>query len=92
MSLNRSLLETILIYQFQINKKLKVMSLSQNQAAADLIALKAQQEKIYAEFSVKLQALSDAITANGNVSPEVEAALAELKASVQATDDLVPDA
>jgi hypothetical protein len=44
------------------------------------------------EILAKIQALEDALAAAGNTSDEVDAAVQDLKASVQADDDLNPDA
>lgn len=53
--------------------------------------LKAQNEKARAENAKKLKALQDAIDNLGQTSPEVDAAMADLKASIQAEDDENPD-
>lgn len=68
-----------------------VIMTTQAELAAELSALKAQVDKVRAEVTEKVQSLEDALNAAGTVSPEVEAALADLKASVQAADDLNPD-
>lgn len=68
------------------------MAVSQSQLAADLVALKAQEEKAKAEILAKIATLEDAIVQAANTTPEVDAALADLKASVQGVDDIVPDA
>lgn len=60
--------------------------------ADQLTALKEQSEKANAEIAAKLQTLENAIVEAGNVTPAVENALADLKSSVQKTDDFVPDA
>jgi hypothetical protein len=68
--------------------------LSQAQAAAQIRALTAQIAKIGTETGktlAKVTALEALITAGGDVTPEVEAALADAKTQAQATDDLVPD-
>lgn len=62
---------------------------------ATLTALSTQVAKIGEESKVTLQNVTDleAAIANANTStPEVDAALAALKAQVQMVDDLVPDA
>lgn len=74
-----------------INNKLTQIMATQAQVAADLVALTDQVTKIKSEVTGKLQELADAIAAQGTASPEVEAALAGLKAEVQAVDDLVVD-
>lgn len=80
-----SLLKTIIKNQ---NK----MALSQAEAAAELVRIKDQILKSRAEILAKIEALEIAQQNAGNVTPEVEAAMAELKDAAQATDDIVPDA
>lgn len=68
---------------------------SQAQLAADLTTVKDQVAKIGAETTVTLQKVADLEAAIGNageVTPEVEAALAALKEQVNLVDGLVPDA
>lgn len=71
---------------------------TQEQIAAELKALKAQQNKIAKEQSdrfdaqgLKIAALEEAIR-NQPVIAEVETALAELKTATQELDDTIPDA
>lgn len=66
--------------------------MDQTQLAADLSALKDQTEKAKGEVLAKIATLESAIAAAGNTTPEVDAALAALKSSVQGVDDIVPDA
>lgn len=75
-----------------IRKTLKKILMTQEEAVAKINALTAQTQKSNAEISQKLTELSDAISAAGNVTPEVEAALAGLASVVQANDDLIADA
>lgn len=75
----------------EINNKLTNIMATQAQVAADLTALTEQVTKIKGEVTGKLQELADAIAAQGDASPEVETALAALKAEVKAVDDLVAD-
>lgn len=65
---------------------------TQAQVAQDLVALKTQLTKVGNEVLGKLAELETALANQGNATPEVEAALAALKTSVQAVDDLIPDA
>lgn len=68
---------------------------SQAQLATDLAGVSAQVAKIGTETSVTLQKVIDleaALANAGNTTPEVDAAMAALKAQVQLVDDLVPDA
>lgn len=64
---------------------------TQAQHAAELRAIKAQNEKARAEVLAKIAALEEAINNAGNTTTEVDEALADLKASVQVDDDIVPD-
>lgn len=68
---------------------------TQEQLAADLNTVTAQVAKIGTETSATLQKVIDleaVIAAGGGTTPEVDAAVAALKAQAQLTDDLVPDA
>jgi len=64
------------------------MGLTNTEAVAKITALTTQVGKIGTE----VQALKDIITSQGNVSPEVEAALASLDAAIKGVDDLNEDA
>ena len=75
-----------------ITKTLNKMAKSQAETAAELRAIKDQNEKARLEILAKIKALEDALAAAGNTSDEVDAAVQDLKASVQADDDLNPDA
>jgi len=83
--------QTILALK-KINKTLKKIMATQEEVAGQLAALTAQVEKVKTEIQANLDALAEAIAAQGNATPEVEAALAALTASVQGADDLNPDA
>jgi hypothetical protein len=69
----------------------KIMA-TQAELAAQLIEITAQNEKARTEILAKVADLEAAIETAGSTTPEVDAALAALKASVQADDDLNPDA
>lgn len=76
-----------------INAKEVIMA-SQAEVAAGLATASAQLQKIGAESTTtleKVRVLEDQI-ANGNVSPELQAAFDDLKVQLQKVDDLVPDA
>ena len=75
----------------KIIKLLKSIIMTQAELAQQLTDVTAQNEKARAEILQKIADLEAAITAAGNVTPEVEAALTELKASVQTDDDIVAD-
>ena len=66
--------------------------MEQKDFALQLTALKDQLAKAKTEITDKLTALGDAIDSADDVAPEVIAAFDELKAAVQAQDDIVPDA
>lgn len=72
-----------------IIKKLNSIMATQEEHAAELRAVKEQNDKARAEVLAKISALELAI---GQTTPEVDAAMADLKASVQTDDDIVPDA
>ncbi len=66
--------------------------MNQTELAAQLTALTEQTKKSFGEINGKLAELDAAIAAQGNVAPEVQAALDELKSAVQLNDDLIADA
>lgn len=70
----------------------KQIMATQAELAAQLIEITAQNEKARTEILAKVADLEAAIETAGSTTPEVDAALAALKASVQADDDLNPDA
>lgn len=68
---------------------------NQQQLANDLKALGAQVTKIHAEvtgLSQKVTDLQTALDAAGNTTPEVDAAMGEVRTALQGVDDLVADA
>lgn len=71
---------------------LKKIIMTQSELAAELKSAKDQNEKARAEILAKFTALEEAVANAGNTTPEVDTALAELKASIQTDDDLNPDA
>lgn len=75
-----------------IIKKLDNMSKTQAEIAAELVAIKEQNDKARAEVLAKIADLETALANSGNSTPEVDDALAALKSSVQTDDDIVPDA
>lgn len=72
--------------------KLEEVLMNQQELANELRAVKDQNEKARAEIVAKIADLEAALNDAGNTTPEVDEALAALKASVQADDDLHPDA
>lgn len=82
------------VFSFFNSLTLKIDQMAKTQAelAADLRALNAQVEKSKQEILDKTAQLETAIQNAGNVTPEVEEALANLKSSVQSVDDLNADA
>lgn len=75
-----------------ITKTLNKMAKSQAETAAELRAIKDQNEKARVEILQKIKDLEDALANAGNTSQEVDDAVQALKASVQTDDDIVPDA
>ena len=75
-----------------IHSLLNKIKMTQEELAAELAALKLQEEKAKTEIIAKIAELEQAIVNAGTVSPEVQSALNELKASVQSVDDILPDA
>jgi len=71
---------------------LKRIIMNMQELAQGLTDLKTQTDKARAEVVQKIADLEAAIANAGNTTPEVDAAIEALKASVQATDDVVPDA
>ncbi len=65
--------------------------MTQAELLQQLTDLTAQEEKAKGEIIAKLANLEAAIAAAGNTTPEVDAALAALKTSVQGVDDIVAD-
>jgi ABC-type transporter Mla subunit MlaD len=65
---------------------------TQAEHAADLVALKNQADKAKAEIIAKVAALEAAIANGSGTTPEVDAAMADLKGSIQGVDDLNQDA
>lgn len=65
--------------------------MNQQELAQFLADLKAQVDKSKTEITDKIAALEQAINNSGTTTPEVDAALADLKTSVQGVDDIVPD-
>lgn len=66
--------------------------MNQAELAQALTDIKAQADKAKGEIVAKVTDLETAIANSGNTSPDVDAALAALKGSVQGLDDLNPDA
>lgn len=82
---------TVLAYISRLERKILV----NQQETLDLLnSVQATVDKIGVESTATLQHVTDleaALANQGANSPEVDAALAKLKASTQAIDDLVPD-
>jgi hypothetical protein len=72
--------------------KLNKIMASQAELAQQLRDITAQNEKSRAEIIAKIAALEEALANAGTTTPEVDEAVAALKASVQTDDDIVPDA
>ena len=78
-------LETIL-------ERLDRIVTTQTELSQQITDLTAQNEKARAEVLAKIADMQAALDAAGSVDPTVLEAFAALKASVQADDDIVPDA
>ena len=65
---------------------------TQDELAQQLTDLANQTEKGRQEVLAKIEALEAALVTAGEVTPAVQSAVDALKASVQAVDDIVPDA
>lgn len=65
---------------------------TQIELAQALADIQAQLTKAAGEIRARVDALEAAIAAAGNTTPEVDAALAGVRAIAQALDDLNPDA
>jgi chromosome segregation ATPase len=74
-----------------INHKLNKIMATQAEHAAELRAIKDQNDKARAEVLAKIADLETALANAGNTTPEVDEAMAALKASVQTDDDIVAD-
>ena len=75
-----------------VYSQLNNIKMNNEEVAKELADFKAQVDKSNAEIAAKIIALEGAITNAGEVTPEVVAAMEALKASIQKTDDIVPDA
>jgi hypothetical protein len=79
---------------FNRNKFLKGILMTQEELKALLEAATAKAQKIGTETAALLQKITELlaiIAAGGNVTPEVQAAMDALTAQMQIVDDLVPD-
>ena len=72
-------------------ERLEIKIMNQAEELAALKSLTTQLGKANDEIQAKIKALQDAVT-NGEVSPEIAAAVADLTAAGQKLDDIVPDA
>ncbi len=84
-------IEEMLIH---LHKEIRNIMATQAELAADLQAVTDQVTKIGAETTATLQKVTEleaAIEAGGGTTPEVDAALAALKAQVKVVDDMVAD-
>ncbi len=83
------------LFEFHINNidnlKLDKIMATSSEHAQSLRDLKAQNDKSREEILAKITSLEEAVVNAGNTTPEVDQAFADLKASVQTDDDIVPD-
>jgi heme oxygenase len=82
----------VLENQNSLSRKVERIMASQAQLAQDLRDITAQNEKARLEILAQIKVLEDALSAAGGTTPEVDQAVADLKASVQKDDDQNPDA
>lgn len=75
-----------------LHRQQRTIMATQVQEAAAIRALTAQVTKTRNETLAKIAALQAAIDAAGGTTPEVDAAMADLTAAVQLSDDDEPDA
>ncbi|MBP8100964.1 MAG: hypothetical protein KAY54_03685 [Burkholderiaceae bacterium] len=75
-----------------IQERLDRIMTTQAELALQIAALTEQNEKARAEVLAKIADMQAALDAAGAVDPAVLTAFDSLKASVQADDDIVPDA
>jgi ABC-type transporter Mla subunit MlaD len=75
-----------------ISQQLEVILTNQTEHAAQLEAVAAQVTKTREETLARVAELQAALDAAGTLTPAVEAAMAALMATVQVSDDVVPDA
>ena len=83
-------LDEVLTLLAEIQKTLKEIAMTGAEALAAIQAVGTQLTKAKDEILAKIAQL-EASLANANLSPEAEAALADLKTQAQALDDVVPD-
>lgn len=74
-----------------IQERLDRIMTTQAELALQIAALTEQNERARAEVLAKIADMQAAIDAAANVDPAVLEAFDELKVSVQADDDIVPD-
>lgn len=96
---DKELLHRILAALETQEHKLKEIIMTQAELAAGLKTIQTQVGKVAKEQSDRFDALSkeiadlkDVITAGGDVTPEVTAALADVQTALQSLDDTIPDA
>jgi len=82
----------VTLYHCLIAHQLRIIMTTQAELAQQIAALTEQNERARAEVLAKIADMQAAIDAAGAVDPAVLAAFDALRASVQADDDIVPDA
>lgn len=87
-----ALLVAVIYITFRdVYSQLKYIKMKDAEVAKELTDFKAQVDKSNAEISAKIIALEEAVNNSGEATPEIVAAMEALKASIQKTDDIVPD-
>jgi len=87
----RNMLDRLPATRGQVARLGEIIMATQAELAQRLNDLHAQNEKARAEQAAAMQALRDALENAGNTSPEVDAAVERLAASIQSEDDENPD-
>jgi hypothetical protein len=80
------------MFQHLFAHQLRTIMTTQAELAQQIAALTEQNEKARSEVLAKISDMQAALDAAGAVDPAVLAAFDALRASVQADDDIVPDA
>lgn len=86
------LLTINLLLTIHIHLKQETFMATQAELAQQLRDITAQNEKSRTEILAKIADLETALANAGSTTPEVDEAVAALKASVQTDDDIVADA
>lgn len=84
-------LDRIIVALASLTTKVNEIMATNAEFAAAIVVVKEQLVKAAAEINSRIAALEEAINNAGNSTPEMDAALADLKLVAQALDDINPD-